>query len=295
MWQERVNSALRSTVGYELRRVRKHGGPGQRGVRPGAARADRQAANGAPSGQPAKPARQKKGRSGPPIPDHVDPAAREILQRVRPRTMTSWAKLHGLVLGVRYVCEHGIKGDIVECGVWRGGSMQAIAYTLQEQGDTSRELHLYDTFEGMSEPTEHDRRYDGSSAAELLATLDRDHSVWAIADLPDVQKGMAETGYPAERIHYHVGKVEDTIPGEGADAAPERISILRLDTDWYESTKHELDHLYDRLVPGGVLIIDDYGHWEGSRKATDDFLARTGEKLLLVPMNTGRIAVKPFA
>jgi hypothetical protein len=85
------------------------------------------------------------------------------------------------------------------------------------------------------------------------------------------------------------GKVEDTIPGH----APEQIAILRLDTDWYESTRHELEHLYPRLSSGGVLLLDDYGYWEGAREAVDEFLAQTGERLLLTRMASGRLAVKP--
>jgi hypothetical protein len=100
---------------------------------------------------------------------------------------------------------------------------------------------------------------------------------------------MAETGYPPERIHYHAGKVEDTIPA----GAPAEIALLRLDTDWYESTRHELEHLYDRVPAGGVIIADDYATWQGARKAVDEFLERTGARLLLVPIAAGRIAVKP--
>ena len=100
---------------------------------------------------------------------------------------------------------------------------------------------------------------------------------------------MAGTGYPSERVHYVKGRVEETIPAR----APAEISILRLDTDWYESTKHELDHLYPRLSPGGVVLFDDYGYWEGAREAVDEFLDATGERLLLHRMASGRLAVKP--
>ena len=113
--------------------------------------------------------------------------------------------------------------------------------------------------------------------------------MWAVAGLDDVRAGMAETGYPAERVHFHPGPVEDTIPA----AAPDAIAILRLDTDWYGSTRHELEHLYDRVPSGGVLILDDYGFWQGARDAVEEFLDRTGARLLLAPMASGRIAVKP--
>jgi hypothetical protein len=223
------------------------------------------------------------------VPAYYDAAARAVIERVRPRTMTQPEKLFGLILATRYVVANGIQGDVVECGVWRGGSMQAAALTLLECADVTRELHLYDTFEGMTPPQDVDRRLDGKSAAELLDANDRDSRVWGVATLDDVKAGMTEIGYPNERIHFHPGPVEDTIPRE----APGSVAILRLDTDWYASTLHELEHLYDRLNPGGVLIIDDYGYWEGSRKATDEFLERIGERLLLSPIADGRIAVKP--
>ncbi|MDN5794481.1 MAG: TylF/MycF family methyltransferase [Intrasporangium sp.] len=203
--------------------------------------------------------------------------------------MTSQFKVLGLIDGLRYLHRYGIEGDIVECGVWRGGSMMAAALTLMELGDAGRELYLYDTFEGMSEATEEDmRRRDGRSAADLLTGAGVDSALRARATLEDVREGMDSIGYPGP-IHYVQGKVEKTIPG----TAPERIALLRLDTDWFASTAHELEHLYPRLAPGGVLILDDYGYWDGARKATDDFLDRTGEQLFLVRISEGRIAVKP--
>jgi O-methyltransferase len=213
-----------------------------------------------------------------------------VAVEVKPRTMTSNEKLYALVQAARYVVQHDIPGDIVECGVWRGGSMQAVALTLLEQGATDRHLHLFDTFEGMPPPTEKDRRYDDVAAERLLATHERDSTLWAIAGVDEVQAAMREVDYPPSLIHFHKGLVEHTIPAQ----APDQISILRLDTDWYESTRHELEHLYDRLSPGGVLIIDDYGYWAGARMATEAFLEQTGEPLLMLPLSTGRIAVKPL-
>jgi hypothetical protein len=203
--------------------------------------------------------------------------------------MTAPEKLIALILATRHVVDHGIPGAVVECGVWRGGSMQAVALSLLARGVTDRELHLFDTFEGMTEPTDKDRRRGGKAAAELLAQSPRTGLFWAVAGLDDVRTGMAETGYPENRMHFHPGRVEDTVPAQ----APETIAILRLDTDWYESTRHELEHLYDRVPSGGVLLLDDYGFWEGARQAVDEFLERTGAPLLLLPMASGRIAVKP--
>jgi hypothetical protein len=244
-------------------------------------------------GKPAKPKPAKPKKKKNELPGDYDAESREIIGAVRGWTMTGNDKLFALIQAVRYVVRHEIPGDIVECGVWRGGSMQAAARTLIACGDTGRDLHLFDTFEGMPPPSDKDVRHDGRPADELLAAAEsREKSmVWAVASLEDVRDGMAKVPYPPERVHFVEGKVEDTIPA----AAPERISILRLDTDWYESTRHELEHLYSRLSPGGVLILDDYGYWEGARQAVDEFLAETGERLLLTRMASGRIAVKPWA
>jgi O-methyltransferase len=233
---------------------------------------------------PSPPARRPRG-----LPEHMDEAARRTIQAVRPRTMTADDKLFALIVATRYVVDHAIPGAIVECGVWRGGSQQAVAYTLLERGTIDRDLHLFDTFAGMPEPTEKDRRHDGRPAADLLARSERTAKIWAVAGLDDVRAGMAETGYPAERVHFHPGRVEETIPA----AAPETIAILRLDTDWYVSTLHELEHLYDRVPSGGVIVLDDYGYWRGAREAVDQFLERTGTPVMLTPMASGRIAVKP--
>ena len=259
-WREVLNRGLIRTTGY---RVVK-------------------AASPAPSA--AKPKQRRN-----PFRRYHDEQARAVMKAVKPWTMTSYDRLFALVVAVRHLVAHDIQGTVVECGVWRGGSMQAVARTLLDLDAADRHLHLFDTFEGMPPPGEEDRRLKGQSAEELMRSGPRPALVRAVADLDDVRAGMEQTGYPAELVHYHPGRVEDTIPGQ----APERIALLRLDTDWYESTRHELDHLYDRVTPGGVVIIDDYDYWEGARKAVDEYLARTGAPLLLVPIDTGRIAVKP--
>jgi O-methyltransferase len=235
------------------------------------------------------PAAKAAPAKGDGFPRDYDEDFREIIRQVRPYTMTGSDKLHALISATKYICRYQIPGDIVECGVWRGGSMKAATLTLEACGDFSRHLYLYDTYEGMTEPTEKDVRYDGKPAAGLLESNEKTAHVWAVASLEDVQERFADGKYPLDKIHYIKGPVEETIP----DQLPEQISMLRLDTDWYESTDHELKHAYDRLVSGGVLFIDDYGWWQGSRAATDEFLDRTGAKLLLLRMASGRVAVKP--
>ncbi len=216
-------------------------------------------------------------------------ADRAIVQRVAPCTMTGVARRASLIGAVDHVVKHGIAGDIVECGVWRGGSMMAIALALMARGDTSRHLYLYDTFEGMSAPTEHDKALGGEPATAQLARTARDHPLWAVAGLEDVQANLASTGYPADRIHYVRGKVEDTIPA----TLPGRIALLRLDTDWYESTRHELQHLYPLLAQHGVLIVDDYGHWQGARRAVDEYFAAAPSPVFLHRVDyTARLVVK---
>ena len=216
-------------------------------------------------------------------------ADRHIIQRVSPFTMTSLERRASLLGAVDHIVKHRIAGDIVECGVWRGGSMMAVALALMARGDTSRHLYLYDTFEGMSEPTEHDKAISGELAQTQLARTDREHPLWAVAGLEDVKANLASTGYPAERIHYVQGKVEDTIPA----TLPKQIALLRLDTDWYESTRHELQHLYPLLAKHGPLIIDDYGHWQGARQAVDEYFANAAEPVFLHRVDyTARLHIK---
>jgi hypothetical protein len=212
-----------------------------------------------------------------------------IWDLVKAHTMTSKERIYGLIEAVKYISKHKIEGDFVECGVWKGGSMMAIARTLLSLGEASRKLLLYDTFEGMSEPGKEDVDFKNLDAKRQLEKSDKNSHVWAYSPLENVQKNIASTKYPQNKILYIKGKVEDTIPA----TLPDEIALLRLDTDWYESTKHELIHLFPRLQKGGVLIIDDYGFWKGARKAVDEYLEENNVRILLTRMdNTGRIAIK---
>jgi O-methyltransferase len=223
------------------------------------------------------------------VPPDVSDSDRRIIEEVRPFTLTSDERLISLIAAVRFVVRSDIPGAITECGVWKGGSMMAAAKTLVDEGDTSRELYLYDTFEGMSEPTEMDKSFDGVTAEEQLAETPKGEGVWCYSSLDDVKENIASTGYPAEKVHFIKGKIEETIPHND----PPQMAILRLDTDWYESTRHELEHLFPLLAEGGFLIIDDYGHWEGARKAVDEFLAGSAKKYFLHRIDaTGRLLIK---
>ena len=217
---------------------------------------------------------------------------RDIMIRVKPFTATGPERISGLIQAVKYLCRNRIEGDFVECGVWRGGSMMAAMLTLLQSGDTSREFYLYDTYEGMTPPTDKDLTFNNDRAADLLAATEKDkegHSFWCVADLEDVQKNVFSTGYPRDKIHFVKGRVEDTLPA----TMPAKIALLRLDTDWYESTYHELVHLYPLLCSNGVLILDDYGFWQGSRKAVDEYFAQQARVPLLNKLDfSGRLAIK---
>ncbi len=222
----------------------------------------------------------------------LDPAFIPIHNQCRPATMTSTERMYALYKAVEYVVEAGIPGDFAECGVWRGGSVMVIASTLLAKRNTDRKIFLYDTFDGMSAPTDADQDMEGRTAENILASDGKslDSIMWSYAPLDHVKANVASVGYPPDRFVFVQGKVEDTIPA----TLPGPLAVLRLDTDWYESTRHELEHLYPLLVPGGVLIIDDYGHWKGSRQAVDEYFSTPDRKILLNRVDyTGRIGIKP--
>jgi O-methyltransferase len=195
-------------------------------------------------------------------------------------TMVSKDRQIHLFDAAQYVARAGVEGAIVECGVWRGGSMMMAAYALLDAGDRERDLYLFDTFAGHPKPDE-DKDVDihGRHLVEEYhkRRTDDGFSDWARVSLEEVRANMGMTGYPGERMHFIKGKVEDTIPAQ----APEKIAIIRLDTDWYESTKHTLVHLYPRLSRGGVLVIDDYGHMKGAKAAADEYFDEKGMSVLL--------------
>jgi len=190
----------------------------------------------------------------------LSPSVAETIREVRPYTLTSVQRLVALCDAVQYVVRNQIPGDIVECGVWKGGSMMAVAHTLIKAGDQSRRLYLFDTYEGMTSPSDNDISVQGELASDLLRHEDKEDasSVWCVAHLDEVRRAVGSVGYDSSKVHFVKGRVEETIP----IMAPEQIALLRLDTDWYESTRHEMEHLFPRLTKGGVLDVDDYGHWQ---------------------------------
>lgn len=222
----------------------------------------------------------------------ADPGFFPHYERCRNYSMTSWQRLYSLYSATKYLVSANIPGDFVECGVWRGGSMMMAALTLVALGQTDRRLFLFDTFEGLPKP---DEKFDvdvwGNSGLEAWEPHRKSDtsSDWAYASLEEVRANMESTGYPMDKVFLVKGMVEVTLPS----SAPANIAMLRLDTDWYESTRHELEHLYPRLSKSGILIIDDYGHFLGARKAVDEYLKKVAAPPLLTRVDyAGRIAIK---
>lgn len=223
--------------------------------------------------------------------DFNEPEFKRLYDFCSPYTMTSQQKMYSLFCSMQYIIEHGIEGDFVECGVWKGGSTMLIASYLKEHNITNRKIYLYDTFEGMAEPGDHDIDLHGEKAITTYSKMStgENKSEWAYAGLMEVKENMQKTGFSDDNLIYVEGMVEDTIP----KTVPERIALLRLDTDWYESTKHELEHLYPLLITKGVLILDDFGHWGGAKKATLEYFEKRKEAILLSRIDySARTAIK---
>jgi predicted O-methyltransferase YrrM len=232
-------------------------------------------------------------------PIDIAPHVIEIVERVAPLSgysllaQPSPERYAALCNAVEYVVEHEVPGSIVECGVYKGASMMAAALALVRLGRQDRDLYLFDTFAGMPAPGDRDVTLVGRRAAEIWGkrATPGDGEQWLGASVDEVRRNMLDTGYDESKIHFVAGRVEDTLPA----LAPSEIALLRLDTDWYESTRHELVHLFPRLSRGGVLIIDDYGHWAGAREATDEFFRERGIRILLDRVDyTARTAVKQW-
>ena len=179
---------------------------------------------------------------------------------------------------IQYILNNNIEGVIIECGV-DSGDFEYLWISELMKNNVVRDIYLYDTFGGLVEPSEFD--YTRDDAVIYKMSKEKVHSEWKARIVTDkinswcytplakVQQRLNATGYPQDKLHYIVGDVMETL--RDIVTIPEKIAILRLDTDWYESSKYELEQMYDNVVVGGVIIFDDYYHWDGQRRATDDF------------------------
>ena len=215
----------------------------------------------------------------------------EIIKKVAPYTLTGPVRIHALIESVQYILRNDIKGDFLECGVYKAGSMMTIALTLMKEGVRDRELYLFDTFDMVPAAGEKDENIHGIPASIRFSKIS-DSSVNSnvpTASLEEAKQAMALTGYPMDKIHFIKGLVENTIP----EKAPKSIALLRLDTDWYQSTIHEMNNLYPKVTPKGILIVDDYGYYKGSREAVDEFFQKNKLMPLLHRIDfSGRLIIK---
>jgi O-methyltransferase len=216
-----------------------------------------------------------------------------LIHKVNPHTVpfasgveAPWA----LYQSIEYIVRHGIPGDIVECGVWSGGSMLLAAHALLHFGDTSRRIWLYDTFTGVPKPEAVDARWDGVPVLPTWEHHNKTGGRWAYGGTQEhVREVVCSSGYPVDQFVFVEGMVEETLQA----TRPESISLLRLDTDLYRSTYLELVHLYPMISAGGILLLDDYGGFQGVRVAVDQYFDETRQPIFLSRINAGvRLAVK---
>lgn len=186
------------------------------------------------------------------------------------------------IMSVQHVEAHKIPGDIVEIGVYKGGSILSMMLAYEKLSGTGRNFHLYDTFEGMTPPTADDVDLNGEDSQKLM---DENPFFKCVGHLSEVKANIQK--HTAIQPQYHVGDILKNA------FYPEQIAVLRLDTDWYESTKFELDHFYDKVAHGGIVIVDDYGHWKGCKKAVDEFLEKHPEIQIQKIDYTGIYFIKP--
>jgi hypothetical protein len=206
--------------------------------------------------------------------------------------MTSNERLFATAMACKYVIDAGIEGDFVECGVWRGGHA-IIAAAIFKHYNSSKKVWLFDTFKGMVAPTDFDIQTSNRKRAnnKFISNKKENHNSWCYASIQEVRNNFIKRNL-IENIEYVEGDVCETL---NSGNLPSAICILRLDTDWYESTKKELDVLYPRLSLGGCLAIDDYGHWSGARKATDEYFENNNNRPFFNYTDyTARSAIKTY-
>lgn len=214
----------------------------------------------------------------------MDSFTKYVWSIVQPYTLLSEQRIQNNIQSVDEIVKKNIPGDIVEIGVYKGGSVLSMLLALNCL-TAVRPVRLYDTFTGLTAATEHD--VELGSGKHFNVRVKETPWFQCIADIEAVKKTMLIAPYPSDSIHYHVGDIMK------CTEFPEQIALLRLDTDFYDSTKYELEHFYPRVSSGGIVIIDDYGFWKGSRKATDEFLKEHPDIRLLPIDSTGVYFYKP--
>jgi hypothetical protein len=237
--------------------------------------------------------RRKVEKQGAPFPVEMSDDEKELFHYVRSNqlTMVSDEGLYATIMACKYAIERQIEGHFVECGVWRGGNALLAAGIFKLYGATGK-VYLFDTFAGMTEPDEFDNEASSGESAQARHLSDQreTHNEWCYASVDDVKAAFQQARLLSPNVVFIKGDVLQTLAVE--ENLPQPICVLRLDTDWYQSTRFELEVLYPRLSVGGVLLIDDYGYWTGARKATDEYFASRSRPFLQYIDATRRMGVK---
>jgi len=191
--------------------------------------------------------------------------------------MTNEKRLESLFGCCMSVIQRGLTGSFVECGVYKGGSSMMMAYTLQHQKKETP-LILFDTFAGMTEPEDRDVKISrGYTYHEKWKECQKDgYTDWCYGSLDEVKKNLKKTNY--RNVSYVVGDVGKTIKSRVLIDLGflDKISILRIDVDFYKPTKHVMEHLFPMVEKGGFVIFDDYYCWEGTRDAVNEYFREAG-------------------
>lgn len=198
-----------------------------------------------------------------------------LTHRLLPFTMGGSKALENAFDVTSMAEEKGIAGALVECGVAQGGTAAMMAMTNRIRGSHPRQKWFFDSYEGLPEPTEED--YQDGALGHFVRPLPRGSCLGTIEQVSDLLFGRLR--FSREEIRLVKGWFQDTVPAQRDAVGP--IAVLRLDGDWYESTKIPLDHFFDQITPGGFVIIDDYATCHGSRRATDEFIAERGLPVVL--------------
>jgi hypothetical protein len=221
------------------------------------------------------------------LPIELSEEDKKNIVKCKPFTMIGYSRMFCNVLAMKYIEANNIEGDVVETGIWRGGSLGLLALTSQYESKSRRIFWGFDTFQGMPVPGQQDEEF-AHRKFQMLSDSNG-YSDWCKSTKVEVLENLRNMCNSLNTFNLIEGKVEETLTRIESELGA--ISLLRIDTDWYSSTKVALEVLYPRVTKGGVVIIDDYEAWEGAKKATDEFFHGKFRPLLL-PFGSSRVFVK---
>jgi O-methyltransferase len=219
---------------------------------------------------------------------------KSILNICSQYSMTGFERMYFLIKAIEQIKNNKIQGDFVECGVWKGGNL-ILFQKMIEKFKLKKKIYAFDTFEGMTAPQKVDQTFLGESSIAIFKKLKRKkidpkkNTVMAECSIEDVKNNFRKNTNNNKNLICIKGPVEKTL--QIKKNLPKKISILRLDTDWYQSTKIELIKLFPLVEKKGIIIIDDYGYWKGARKAVDEYFKNKNLTMFKIDF-TGRLIIK---